>query len=158
MVKKTITIQPQSTEAQKNQRQKIIPVFRCSSWGRAHRQNMVISNNISLGISFIISIVFVIHMCHSEYRECLCTRQEWMDDIYVPERQLWFYNLTADDKQICSLYCMLDEACVSFYFNTMTYVCSGHSIVLANLTHAEPEPGNIYFTMDCRGKLLYPIG
>ena len=102
----------------------------------------------------VILILISIQVCLSEFRGCMCSRMLDMDESYVPRRQLWSYNLTQNGTKECSLYCMEDEACVSFYFNTETYVCSGHSIVLANMTHAEDETGSIYFTMDCRGKTI----
>ena len=73
-----------------------------------------------------------------------------MEDLFVAQRQLWSYESTR--LPVCAISCMLDEACVSFYFNNLTNGCSGHSIVLANLTQAEEQTGNAYYILDCRGE------
>ena len=104
-------------------------------------------------ISFALILLLLNNLCKSEFRYCFTSRQYGMDDQFVPVRQLWSSEITSGSPQSsCAVSCMLNEACVSFFFNNQTNVCSGHSIILANLTHAEAQTGSTYYILHCRGK------
>lgn len=80
-------------------------------------------------------------------RGCLSNKVDSYNDKSETERILWTKTQVLSNMK-CSILCIEDIRCVSFFYNNSTKTCTGHSIVFGDSNAASTETGNVLYNFD----------
>lgn len=77
-------------------------------------------------------------------RSCTSTKMNSYSDKSESERILWSKTQVLSGMK-CSLLCIEDISCVSYFYNNSTQTCTGHSIMFGNSSAASNQDGNVFY-------------
>lgn len=85
-----------------------------------------------------------------EIRSELSSRRENLTNLLVTDRLLQIHD-GVESSIHCSILCLDESPCVSFFYSPLSSACRLHSITLGKVSEIAPDNGSQYFVMQ-RGR------